>query len=579
MTSLDPTSPRRALLCPRVSTDKQWDGTSIETQEEAMRERCAALGWEVAGVLPDAYSGASLWERPQFKELSARIHAGTADVVLFYEPGRLARDQAYSFIVLELCERLGVRLDFVLREYDRDPDGRISTDGRVSFGLDGYFAEKERKAILRRTAEAKARKYADGELMAQGRPPYGYRRVEEETGEAKWNAAGERVRRRRRRVSYALDPATAPVVQRIVRMFLLDRRSLRSITDVLTGEGVPTPTQHAGVKRKGQEPSGIWRTSSVRRILLDPNYYGFPAQRRWRSGTTRKGKPTVVPRDPSEHAPITDGSVPALLPPELCAQYGDVAARLSRNREQATRNNRTPETHLLRGGYARCGYCGGAMIASPAWRGVGPQYKCCRGGQIANGCRKHAILAGTLDDRVWAWMREILDDPEESIPRRAAAYEQHEGPLDAAELDATDRAIAATEAELRNLAENIAKVTGAAADAVAEQMTVRTERLETLRTARGEIARRVEEARARRARADGAVAFARRVKDSLTDQSYAEKREALEAFAARVEVWGTEHDPRFTLEVVLVTDAGEARSVLFTTSRRSEHSLIFRWAA
>src|SRR5262245_50427408 len=571
----------RTLLCPRVSTDKQWDGTSIETQEAAMRRHCAERGWTVAGVLADAHSGASLWERPQFKALSARVQAASVDRVLFYETGRLARDQAYAFIVLELCERFGVRLEFVLRDYDRRDDGRLSTLGRFLFGAEAFVAEKERHDILERTSRGKSARIAAGTLIAQGRPPYGYRRVEIVIAEPKWSEAGERLRRQLRQVRYEEDTATAPVVRRIVRMFLIEGCSLRAITSVLTDEGVPTPSQHAGVStRKGQAPTGVWRTSSVRRILLDSNYYGSPAQRRWRVAKTSTGKPTVVPRDPSEHAPITDGSIPPLLPPELCGLYAEVAARLTRNRQMATRNHRNPESHLLRAGIARCGYCDAALIASPAWRGVGPQYKCGRGGQVANGCRKHAILASALDGQVWAWVEEVLDDPDR-LTARASAYKQRDEPLDVAELEATEEVIRSTAADLTNLAANLAKVTGAAADAVTGEMNRLSERLTKADAAREALRVRIAERERVRSRAAHAVDYCRRVARNVEEATYANKRLALEALNARVRVWGTDHEPRFDLAVWIPTDdEGAIEEVVFTSPRTSEHNcIVLRWAA
>src|SRR5262245_51837708 len=287
MTSLPTKHPSRALLCPRVSTDDQRDGASIETQEAAMRRRCEERGWSVAGVLADAESGAVLWERPQFKEISRRIQAGQADVVLFYESSRLARDQAYSFIVLELCERHGVRLDFVLNAYDRREDGRLTSKGKLIFGFDSWKAESERDDIIERTSRGKRDHWADGLFMAQGRPPYGYRRHEELGAEPKWSETGERKRRRKRDVRYEADPDTAPVVERIVRLFLAGR-TLRAIAKLLTDQGVPTPGQHARITRKGRVLSGIWRPNTVREILLHPAYYGRPAALRWRTETSAK---------------------------------------------------------------------------------------------------------------------------------------------------------------------------------------------------------------------------------------------------------------------------------------------------
>src|SRR5207248_540565 len=111
-------------------------------------------------------------------------------------------DQAYAFIVLELCERHGVRLEFVLRDYERAENGCLTPMGKLMFGLESWKSEQERHDIIERTTRGKRAKLDAGELIPQGLPPFGMRRVEAGAAESKYDAPGNRVRRKARSVRY-----------------------------------------------------------------------------------------------------------------------------------------------------------------------------------------------------------------------------------------------------------------------------------------------------------------------------------------------------------------------------------------
>src|SRR3712207_1616173 len=64
-----PISQPRAAVYVRVSTDKQEDNTSLDTQEAACRAYAAEHGYTVVGVWREVYSGARLHERPQLADL------------------------------------------------------------------------------------------------------------------------------------------------------------------------------------------------------------------------------------------------------------------------------------------------------------------------------------------------------------------------------------------------------------------------------------------------------------------------------------------------------------------------------
>ena len=83
----------RAALYLRVSTTRQEEGYSLETQEAGCRAYAAQHGLDVdeAHVYQEVFTGVELWERPQLTRLREAIHRQQIDAVICYAIDRLAR--------------------------------------------------------------------------------------------------------------------------------------------------------------------------------------------------------------------------------------------------------------------------------------------------------------------------------------------------------------------------------------------------------------------------------------------------------------------------------------------------------
>jgi site-specific DNA recombinase len=101
-----------------------------------------------------------------------------------------------------------------------------------------------------------------------GRPPYGYRLVDAgpHPNPSK-AAAGQRLHK------LEPDPVTAPAVRRIYTMFAVEEIGLRSIAEVLTAEGIPSPSAYDLDRNRHRNPVG-WCHSAIRAILTNPTYRG-----------------------------------------------------------------------------------------------------------------------------------------------------------------------------------------------------------------------------------------------------------------------------------------------------------------
>src|SRR5437868_5779200 len=95
---------KAALVYCRVSTQKQEDeGTSLDSQAAACVAHAEKLGYRVARVTKEVYSGAELFDRPKLALDRADIRAGMFQAVVVYAIDRFSRNVAHLAILSEEC--------------------------------------------------------------------------------------------------------------------------------------------------------------------------------------------------------------------------------------------------------------------------------------------------------------------------------------------------------------------------------------------------------------------------------------------------------------------------------------------
>ena len=232
---------QRAAIYARVSSGRQEQEATVESQLEAVRAHAKERGYRVVEEFVDeAYSGATL-ERPALDRLRDAAHAGAFQRLLILAPDRLARKAAYQVLLLEELKKAGVAVEFLQGQPADTPEGELLLT------MQGAFAEYERAKIGERSRRGKMYWAKRGGLMG-GYTPYGYRYVPRE---------GEH------RATLREDEAKAAVVRDLFRWCTEEGLSCRGIAKRLTDEGVPTP---GGADH--------WRESTVNRILRQRAYAG-----------------------------------------------------------------------------------------------------------------------------------------------------------------------------------------------------------------------------------------------------------------------------------------------------------------
>jgi len=206
----------RAIGYIRVSTDDQAaSGLGLDAQRETITRAAAARGWELVDVIVDAGVSGKIdpTKRPGFGAAVAMLDAGDADVLVVAKLDRLSR----SIVGLSGLLDYSKAADWGLLLLDCDVDTSTAA-GRMVAQVMGVMAQWEREVISERTTAAMGAAKARGQRL--GRP-------------------------------VQLDHDTR---QDILRQRWLGR-SLQSIADTLTAQGVPTAR------------GGRWHASTVAGVL------------------------------------------------------------------------------------------------------------------------------------------------------------------------------------------------------------------------------------------------------------------------------------------------------------------------
>lgn len=101
-----------AFIYCRVSTGRQVDGSSLDTQRQRCIEYCEREGWRVVRVFVEEGASAKSTDRPVFQEMlkECRKHKGTIGYIVVYSMSRFARNASDHFNVRAQLHKLNIAL-------------------------------------------------------------------------------------------------------------------------------------------------------------------------------------------------------------------------------------------------------------------------------------------------------------------------------------------------------------------------------------------------------------------------------------------------------------------------------------
>lgn len=425
----------RAALYVRVSTDKQEkDGTSLESQEVAGKQYCAAQSHSFLDtyVFRETHSGAELWERPSLTKLREAIRKRAIDVVVVYAVDRLSRNQYHLGLLLSEAERYGVQYEFVTERLEDTPHGRFLRNA-LSFA-----ADLEREKIQERTSRGKRQLALSGRPIIGRKPAFGYCLNDSHTG-------------------YLINEEEAAIVRRVFSG-IASGQSLHDLVLQFAREGINRPIG------KGRYHAAKWNRSTLHRICENPMYWGEPTAYRWKvqktkeyddkSGAMRSVR-RIIERPIEERIPLPISAIPPIVDPYLAKQVQD---RLAFNRAHVRRPT-THEDGLLYGGHIYCEICKRHMSLHRFGERYhrSPVYRCHVSYEEAIGTelRQHAIAAHPLDEQVWELLEQRLSEPE--FLKKAQQLEENDESI-RADLEAVEHRIQEIAEEQANLSRHLARI-------------------------------------------------------------------------------------------------------------------------
>lgn len=519
----------RAALYARVSSERQADELTIQSQVAALRQRIAADGCKMEPELcfmDEGFSGSTM-QRPALERLRDLAYSGMIDRLYVLAPDRLARKYAYQFVLMEELTKHNVAVVFL-----NDVAGLASPEGALLLQMQGMIAEYERAKILERTRRGRRYAARQGKVSALAHAPYGYRYV------PKHEAGGA--------ARYQVMSAESQHVQAMFTWVGVEGLSLADVARRLREQGVPTPTGLA-----------CWDRATIRGMLVNPAYQGtakygktrlFPRKNERRA---MRGAPRTPRSDkialPTPAAEQEEIAVPALVSAEL---FAAVAERLQENRRRYREQKKGTE-FLLSGLLvcARCNsaYCGRRQRPKSTTEYV--YYRCIGTDRYRHDGERictNASVNGRIEKAVWADLCSLLREPERlrrefeerlnrpahenaEVARLEQSIKQQKRRItrliDAYENDWLDKV--EFEPRVRSAKERLARDEAALAEHQRDSMNE-----EELRLVLGQF-----------------DAFAEQMTENLEHADFATKRQLLRLLIKRIEV--TDQDVRIVYKVTL----------------------------
>ena len=332
-------SGKKCVLYPRVSTEMQVDGFSLDGQKSNLRRFADREEMEIVNIYEDAgKSGKSIEGRPAFKQMLLDIENGLEiDYVLVYKLSRFGRNAADILNSLEHIQSFGVNLICIEEGIDSS-----QTSGKLLISVLSAVAEIERENIIEQTMNGRKEKARQGGWNG-GFAPYGYFLKDKQL---------------------FIQENEADAVRIIFDKFANTNMGFTKIAKYLNLQGIEKISRANGSLTQ-------WSTHFVRMIIDNPVYCGKIAFGR-RAREKVKGTKNEYKQTPQENYILAEGQHEAIISEELW--------NLAHEKRELT-GVKSPSkigrdrAHLL-SGILKCPKCGGPMYTNKhAWTNKDGTYR------------------------------------------------------------------------------------------------------------------------------------------------------------------------------------------------------------
>ena len=375
---------KRCVLYPRVSTEMQVDGYSLEGQKNMLTRFADREEMIIVDTYEDAgKSGKSIEGRPAFQKMLRDIEDGLdIDYILVYKLSRFGRNAADILNSLELVQSYGVNLICIEEGIDSS-----QTSGKLLISVLSAVAEIERENIIEQTMNGRREKARQGGWNG-GFAPYGYTLEDNKL---------------------MIEETEAVAIRKIFELYTSSEIGLGGIANQLNLQGIRKIPRQNGTLED-------WTGHFIKLILDNPVYCGKIAYGR-RTKEKVKGTKNDYQMKRNDDYILTEGQHKGIVSEEIWEKAH--AKRLRTGVKQPSKIGRD-RVHLL-SGLLKCPVCGSPMYTNKhAWTNKDGTYKeiyyyVCSRNRMVRGkhCEYKAMLKKTdIEPMVIEAIREIVRNEE-----------------------------------------------------------------------------------------------------------------------------------------------------------------------
>lgn len=354
-----------AIAYYRFSSHSQNEA-SIDQQREAAQKYAAAKGFTIVKEYEDRAISGTTEDRPGFQLMLSEVGKMRPAALIMWKTDRLGRDRYTLAMAKKTIRDAGCQIHLVAEAVPEDSPEASLMEGLLE-SMAEFYSKQLRQNITR------GMRYNAENGLYNGNKMFGY------------TVDGGK--------HYIVDPATAPIVQRIFADYAAGKRN-KDIIDELNKQGIRTI-------RGGQ-----FTVNGLRSILQNRAYTGL-----YKFGDIE-----------------VEGAIPQLVSEEL---FEEVQARFAKNKRLgAQKANMVDETGAPRywlTGHLYCGQCGESMqgVSGTSQTGAKHYYYYCSA-QRHRKCKKKPIKKTLIEWLVVQLLKEVLNSSENlaSLAVDAAAYHE-----------------------------------------------------------------------------------------------------------------------------------------------------------
>ena len=332
-------SGKKCVLYPRVSTEMQVDGFSLDGQKNNLKRFADREEMEIVDIYEDAgKSGKSIEGRPAFKQMLFDIENGLEiDYILVYKLSRFGRNAADILNSLEHVQAFGVNLICIEEGIDSS-----QTSGKLLISVLSAVAEIERENIIEQTMNGRKEKARQGGWNG-GFAPYGYYLKDKQL---------------------FIQEDESEAIRIIFDKYVNDNMGFYKIANYLNLQGIQKTKRNNGTL-------SLWSTHIVKTIIDNPIYCGKISYGR-RVREKVKGSKNEYKQIPQDNYIIAEGQHEAIISEEL---WNAAHEKRKITGVKSPSKIGRDRAHLL-SGILKCPKCGSPMYTNKhAWTNKDGTYK------------------------------------------------------------------------------------------------------------------------------------------------------------------------------------------------------------